>query len=956
MHSFNDNVAQQSEQWKLYMEKAGWKNQSDQLSGFPYVNHLWFADKKDLISHHNEKDLESLVSYLSDNKNKYQQFLRHKSRHPSYDIYACFQPFNEAFKALFPFVNYIKEHLQDGDIILNLWDRSGWTAGMLAGWFPQQHIITVWEGDKDILGYKGFDYWMSTERRKNHTVLFADFERPLPFEDKTIAAIIGLDVLHRFHQPELLTELNRIAKPSAPILFPHVHLSNSMPYPFFERGCRQLHGKDYQVFFDCISSETKRTGYVLSEPATFFWNDTTQDEQKTLVSAPDNSDYNACIAWLATETELPVLKPWRGHEQAGWEKMFFLQNPLLKVNQVTRTIQLREEDWGFSINDFLATHPVYKKRINDSIGKSLDEDFICVLYWAFRGLCLDDIFKKLKVSKPRLQQILQIAWQMDLGQAVPVDATGFRLQTLLGHQQYLPQKNDDQLASFWKEAVSLYSDQLWCKMPEEEELTYEQADELIKLVRKALLAEGLRRGDKIILCGEIHSELLLTFWAAVNMGVIVIPLSSKESSARIHEYIKLLNPKLALVQADLFIVFKDAGCNRVIMIDQHDSPAFASESSFEKWLEHVFESESQLCGVPQPDDIAVILFTTGSTGNPKGIPITQSQLIRSGRIMTETYHWKKTDKFYALGGLETMSGLRHATVSLAEVGASCIIPADNKNIYDHYENICKQKASILTANPAFFKQLLVAIKSTGETIKPSVRLALSTGNQLSKKLRLAWQQNNAIPLYNYYGLTETNGICIAEPLESKIMEDNSIGMTIDCLVKIVNEEGQAVSVGTPGELCIYGAGVFSGYYNNPSATANALKDGWFYTGDKVVQHLDGSLTLSGRLSDIIKLPSGERIEMKTIEEIMENIPGLKDWAVCLLSDWEKEAIAVFIVADPETDVDNLIINIRQTICDSIGSYAIPAVIEPVGSIPRGNHNKVLRSGLVDSYYQTIKDL
>jgi len=301
-----------------------------------------------------------------------------------------------------------------------------------------------------------------------------------------------------------------------------------------------------------------------------------------------------------------------------------------------------------------------------------------------------------------------------------------------------------------------------------------------------------------------------------------------------------------------------------------------------------------------------------------------------------------------------MSGLRHATVSLAEVGASCIMPAKNANIYEHYENICNEKASILTANPAFFKQLLSVIK--GVKTKWSVRLALCTGNQLSKKLRFTWEQNTLTPLYNYYGLTETNGICIAEKLESKTEEDNSIGIPVDCLIKIVDEQGQRLPANAAGELCIYGSGIFNGYYDNTSATAKVLKDGWFNTGDQAVLHDDGNITLSGRLSDIIKLPSGERIEVKAIEDIIEKISGLNDWAVCPLSDWEKEGIAVFIVVDLITDVDELILHIRQMVGEGIGSYAIPSIIEPVNIIPRGNHNKVLQKELFDSYFQSLKQL
>src|SRR2546423_5412730 len=275
----------------------GWVQREDQFFSFPYAGNLFFGDKKDLLlpDHH---ELTELISYLDSNRKKYKQFLRQKGRYPTRDMYACFQPFNEAFKALYPFVSYIKTNLKEGDIIINLWDRSGWTASMLAGWFPKQQIITVWEGDKDILGYRGFDYWMSPERRSNHKVLFADFLRPLPLESKSAAVIIGMDLLHRFNQPELSMEIHRIAKENAPIIFPHVHLTNNMPEPFFERGCRQLHGKEYTYFFNKVASVTKRQGYILSEPATFRWNDLTADKGKILVSEPDHTDYNGCIAWL----------------------------------------------------------------------------------------------------------------------------------------------------------------------------------------------------------------------------------------------------------------------------------------------------------------------------------------------------------------------------------------------------------------------------------------------------------------------------------------------------------------------------------------------------------------------------------------------------------------------------------------------------------------------------------
>lgn len=933
-----------------YMRKAGWKLLPCQVTTYPFIGHLHFANKKDLPLPNPEQEIMELVTYLSTNKNKYQQFLRQKGRYPSMDIYACFQPFNEAFKALYPFVDYIQSTLKDGDIVLNLWDRSGWTANLLAGWFPEQKIITVWEGDKDILGYRGFDYWMSQERQENHTVLFADFLRPLPFDNDTVSAVIGLDLLHRFHQPELLSEINRIAKPEAPVIFPHVHLTNNEPEPYFDRGCRQLHGRQYQYIFDLLAPATNRKGYVFSEPSLFNWNDRTTETEKALVSEPENKDYNACIAWLPCASK-PYLKPWRGHEQKGWEKMYLLQNPLLAVDPRTHAVQLNEKTFDGTIGELLERHQVYKKRISQTIGKVVEEDVLYTLYWALQGMNIEGILEKTQLGKERMLQILQLLWNLDLAQAVPVNEAGFRLQTLLGHQRYLLEEKENQLCAFWQQAVSFHANEAWVKLPGEDALTYAQADELVGLIKKALLAEGLAKGDKLMLCAELHPEPLLLFWAAVSLGIIVAPLSTRESAARIRHYLELLQPALAIVDPGLFDSFQANGV-RTIMTDQLSDTSYESGFSFQSWLERAMEKDMEATVLPNPHDTAVILWTTGSTGNPKGIPITHAQLIRSGRIMTETYHWKKTDRYFGLGGLEAMSGLRHATVSIAEVGACCVIATKPATIYDHLQTILDEKITILTANPAFFQQLAYSAK--GKLFQRSIRLALSTGNQLSSGLRTFWKEQTGTTIYNYYGLTETTGICIAEPPGVSSEYNNSIGIASDCLIKIVDENGNELPDEAPGELCIYGAGVFDGYYHNQEATRNCLKQGWFYTKDLAVRHANGQISLSGRISDIVKLPSGDRVEIAAIEEAMQTIGNLKDWAVCLIPRTEKEEIALFIVPEEDHLYQDLLHRIRKVISETIGSYAVPSLIEPVELIPRGNHNKLLRKELISNYFQTLK--
>jgi acyl-coenzyme A synthetase/AMP-(fatty) acid ligase len=262
-----------------------------------------------------------------------------------------------------------------------------------------------------------------------------------------------------------------------------------------------------------------------------------------------------------------------------------------------------------------------------------------------------------------------------------------------------------------------------------------------------------------------------------------------------------------------------------------------------------------------------------------------------------------------------------------------------------------EKITILSANPIFYRQLLATARLEEKVFPPNhlIRLALCTGNTLPEELRTKWQEQTGLQLMNYYGLTETSGLCIAEPIGFSPSADHSIGIPIDCLIKIIDKSGNPVKAGAKGELCIYGAGIFSGYFRNEEATAACLHHGWFHTGDLAIQNEDGSISLHERLSDIIKLPTGERIEIHALDEVLGEINQLTDWAVCPLLEKEKESIALFVVPRHAEKEKELITVIKSAIRKQIGNYAVPHIIETVNEIPRGNHNKILKKKLLDNY-------
>lgn len=155
----------------------------------------------------------TVTNHVNDILSLYEEFIRRKNRRPLIDAYSSFQPFNEVIRAFFPFIGLLKRQLKPGDVILNLWGRSGWATSLLAGLFARQQILTTWEVGRDVLGRKGYGFWFSgPESPGNVQILFHDLRQPLPLPDGSVAVVIGMDVLHRHDLSDFVGELLRVVR------------------------------------------------------------------------------------------------------------------------------------------------------------------------------------------------------------------------------------------------------------------------------------------------------------------------------------------------------------------------------------------------------------------------------------------------------------------------------------------------------------------------------------------------------------------------------------------------------------------------------------------------------------------------------------------------------------------------------------------------------------------------
>ncbi|MET0320732.1 MAG: hypothetical protein ABW069_08435 [Duganella sp.] len=299
---------------------------------------------------------------------------RHVRRIP--DRYAAFQPFNESTRAFYALLDLVRAQLQPGDLILDTWGRTGWSGEMLAAAFPEQHVISIWEGNFDVLGYMGYAHWLPAHRRApNHDIVFVPPGSPLPFGDRRFALVHGLDTLHRYAPSTLVGDLLRITRDDAPIIFPHVHMANSEPVPFFERGGMIVHGRRHLERLQAAGGRQARTAIVMAEVTLF---DACVHGPTTLTSEPDTHHYNGLVALVPPQWQDAPLR--RADLDLALPAARGVVNALLRVDSLNGRAVADPDALGGLMEDLLVRHPCYAERLDRLGAQTLAPQQLQILF------------------------------------------------------------------------------------------------------------------------------------------------------------------------------------------------------------------------------------------------------------------------------------------------------------------------------------------------------------------------------------------------------------------------------------------------------------------------------------------------------------------------------------------------------------------------------------------------
>jgi long-chain acyl-CoA synthetase len=344
---------------------------------------------------------------------------------------------------------------------------------------------------------------------------------------------------------------------------------------------------------------------------------------------------------------------------------------------------------------------------------------------------------------------------------------------------------------------------------------------------------------------------------------------------------------------------------------------------------------------PQPDDLAVLMYTSGTSGLPKGVMLTYANL--QSDVDAAIQHANLQSKHVFLGVIPLFHSFGMTAMMLApiQLGAPVIYMSRFSPV-GAMQAIRKHNVSLFFGVPAMYAAILRLEKASAEDFKQFFA-TISGGEPLPPTVREGWQKRFGLPILEGYGLTETSPVThLNTPAAHK---PGSVGKAVPgAETRIISDEGKQLGVGEQGEVWLRGPMVMKGYYNLPKETAEALTgDGFFKTGDLGKFDAEGFLYITGRKKDLI-ISAGEKIVPREVEDTLARHPQVADVAVVGKKDSSRgEVVCAFIVPrDANLKLDEL-----RTFCRDQGLplFKIPRDIIAVPDLPRSPTGKVLKREL-----------
>ncbi len=473
-------------------------------------------------------------------------------------------------------------------------------------------------------------------------------------------------------------------------------------------------------------------------------------------------------------------------------------------------------------------------------------------------------------------------------------------------------------------------------------LTYAALRHQAQTVAQALNLFGVGRNDRIAVVLPNGPEMASAF-VSVACAATCAPL----------------NP--AYRQTEFEFYLSDLGARALIVAMDDDSPAIAAadklgvpvlrlkteDSRPAGWfaLEGTDQVGTDKGGLAEPDDVALVLHTSGTTARPKIVPLTHRNVCASAEAIARTLRLEPRDRCLNIMPLFHIHGLIGATMSSLAAGAE-LVCTPGFNVMRFFGWLDELQPSWYSAVPTMHQAILArAPRNPASVANAGLRLIRSSSAALPPRVLAELEQTFGCPVLESYGMTEAAHQMASNPLPPGVRKPGSVGPAAGPEIAVMDDAGKLLDAGQTGEVVIRGRNVTAGYDRNPEANAKAFTDGWFRTGDQGVLDSDGYLSITGRLKEIINR-GGEKISPREVDEVLLDHPAVAQ-AVTFAIPHAKlgEEVAAAVVLQPGAAATEK--EIRDFAAAKLADFKAPRKVLLLDEIPKGPTGKLQRIGLAE---------
>ncbi len=481
----------------------------------------------------------------------------------------------------------------------------------------------------------------------------------------------------------------------------------------------------------------------------------------------------------------------------------------------------------------------------------------------------------------------------------------------------------------------------------ERRFTFREVDERANAIANALLAKGIKKGDRVAILMMNGIEFYESFMGLAKIGAVSVPVNWR------------------LVADELTYILQDAGAVGLIYGSEFgelvaDIHGRGDDTDITLWLETSQGAARQLFAddydevlasgsteAPEitagDDDDVYIMYSSGTTGLPKGAQHTHNTVTWALITANATFDMRPKDRFSIALPMYHVGALLPATLT-AYTGSTAVLMREfnPKLMWDLIES---ERINSTLAVPAMLNFMLM-VPDYDKIDLSSLRMIMSGASPVPVSLMETYR-DMGIEIHQLYGLTESGGPGTIISPDDAMERIGSAGKGyFHTSIRVVNEAGEDVAPGEPGELLVKGAHIMKGYWNNPEATAETIRDGWLYSGDIALCDGDGFITIHDRVKDMV-ISGGENVYPAELENVIMGCPGVGDVAVIGQPSerWGESPLAVVVRKDEDlTEADVL------KHCDGkLARFKQPKGAVFVDEIPRNPTGKPLKRVLREQF-------